>query len=95
MRNIRSASLETIKADLSSFVNCTLRNEDITKKLHTLKTQFHREMSAIKASQKSGAGTRDLYTPKLWCFDELRFLVDGKACASTSIGETITVDVSS
>ncbi|KAK3894485.1 hypothetical protein Pcinc_001741 [Petrolisthes cinctipes] len=83
MRNIRSASLEAIKAELSSFCNCTLRTEDITKKLHTLKTQFHWEISAMKASEKSGAGTEDLYTPKLWCFDELRFLADGEARAST------------
>ena len=75
-----------------------MRNEDITKKLHTLKTQFNREMSAIKASQKSGAGTEDLYSPKLWCFDTLRFLADGEARASTSNldeGETTTAQVSS
>ncbi|XP_066946917.1 uncharacterized protein [Macrobrachium rosenbergii] len=96
MRNIRSVSLETIKSDLSSFVNCTLQNKDITKKLHTLKTQFYREMSAIKESQNSGAGKGDLYTPKLWCFDELRFLLDGEARASTSNldeGETNTAQL--
>uniref|UniRef100_A0A0P4VX69 MADF domain-containing protein n=1 Tax=Scylla olivacea TaxID=85551 RepID=A0A0P4VX69_SCYOL len=96
MRNVRSASLETIKSDLSNFANCTLRVEDITKKLHTLKTQFNREMSAIKASQKSGAGTDDIYTPKLWCFDELRFLADGEPRPSMSNldeGETTTAQI--
>ncbi|XP_076061237.1 uncharacterized protein LOC143037015 [Oratosquilla oratoria] len=85
MRNIKSASIETLKADLYSFTKCNVRNEDITRKLHTLKTQFHREMTAIKASKKSGAGTEGIYTPKLWCFNNLLFLAEGEIVrASTS-----------
>ncbi|XP_068206994.1 uncharacterized protein [Palaemon carinicauda] len=91
-KKIKSASLETIKSGLSSLVNCTLHNDDLTKKLHTLKTQFHREMSAIKASQKSGTHTEDSYIPKLWCFKELSFMSEnGESRATTSTldeGET-------
>ncbi|XP_076047470.1 uncharacterized protein LOC143029012 [Oratosquilla oratoria] len=85
MKNIKSASIETLRADLYSFTKCYVRNEDITKKLHTRKTQFHREMTAIKASKKSGAGTEEIYTPKLWCFNNLLFLAEGEIIrASTS-----------
>ena len=50
------------------------------KKLHTLKSQFRKEMKDFKASHKSGAGTDDLYeyVSKLWCFDAFRFLADGE-----------------
>ncbi|KAK8376648.1 hypothetical protein O3P69_009926 [Scylla paramamosain] len=34
-------------------------------------------MRQIENSRKSGAGTDDVYSPKLWCFDELSFLNDG------------------
>ncbi|KAK8388417.1 hypothetical protein O3P69_020418 [Scylla paramamosain] len=34
-------------------------------------------MREIENSRKSGAGTDDVYSPKLWCFDELSFLNDG------------------
>ncbi|XP_068206995.1 uncharacterized protein [Palaemon carinicauda] len=82
-KNVRSASLETIKSDLSTLVNCTLRVEDINKKLHTLKTQFCRELTAMKASQRSGTDTEDSCTPKLWCFKELSFLAEtGESRAS-------------
>ena len=30
----------------------------------------------MKTSQKSGAGTDDLYFPRLWCYDALAFLGD-------------------
>ncbi|XP_076034481.1 uncharacterized protein LOC143021091 isoform X2 [Oratosquilla oratoria] len=85
MRDIKIASLETITTELSSFMNCVVRDEDVKKKLHTLKSQLLREMSAMKASKKSGDGTEDIYFPKLWCFDELLFLAEGEVIrASTS-----------
>ena len=31
----------------------------------------------MKTSQKSGAGTDDLYLPRLWCYHTLAFLSDG------------------
>ena len=34
-------------------------------------------MRQIENSRKSGAGTNDVYSPKLWCFDDLSFLTDG------------------
>ena len=31
----------------------------------------------MKTSQKPGAGTDDLYLPRLWCYDALAFFGDG------------------
>jgi len=33
-------------------------------------------LKKIKDSKRSGSGTDNLYTPKLWYFDKLQFLVD-------------------
>lgn len=85
MKNIRNTSLETMKTELSDHLKCEIQKQDIVKKMHTLKLQFQREISAVKASQKSGARANDVYVPKLWCYDELSFLADGVVIhASTS-----------
>ena len=84
MKNKRSLSLDAIKTDLSNVLQCEVKKEDIMKKLHTLKSQFLRERTAMKASHKSGAGTDELYTPKLWCFTELSFLAEGEVIRSST-----------
>ena len=55
--------METVRIDLSDILHCEVKREDITKKLHTLKSQFLGERTAMKTS-KSGAGTDKVYTPK-------------------------------
>ena len=69
--------METVRIDLSDILHCEVKREDITKKLHTLKSQFLGERTAMKTS-KSGAGTDEVYTMKLWCYDELSFLAEGQ-----------------
>ena len=49
----------------------------IMKKLHTMRGQHRQEVKERKTSQKSGAGTDDLYLPRLWCYNVLAFLGDG------------------
>ena len=48
------------------------------KKFHTLRSQYRREVKEMKTSQKSGAGTDDLYLSKLWCYDALALFGDGE-----------------
>lgn len=51
--------------------------EELMKKIHTLRSQFRKEMKDKKASQTSAATAADTdgpYVPKLWCFDDLMFL---------------------
>ena len=60
-----------------SKINGIIPPEIIMKKLHTLRGQYRREMKEMKTLQKSGAGTDDLYLPRLWCYDALAFLGDG------------------
>ena len=58
-------------------MNSKETEDDILKKLHTSRSQFRKEVKDLTKSRKSGAGTDDLYVPKLWCFTALAFLADG------------------
>ncbi|XP_075203237.1 uncharacterized protein LOC142308621 [Anomaloglossus baeobatrachus] len=52
-------------------------NEDIVrKKLQALRTVFRKELNKVDESKRSGAGTGDVYVPRLWYFDLLSFTRD-------------------
>ena len=76
-KTMRSVNLNTLIKPLMSTVNCVVTPEIIMKKLHTLRSQYRREVKEMKTSQKSGAGTDNLYLPRLWCYHTLAFLGDG------------------
>lgn len=63
------------------------------KKQSTLRSQCRKELKIINALNKSGvAGTGALHVPKLWCFNELRFLDDREMQReSTSIMDPLGV----
>ncbi|XP_067130333.1 uncharacterized protein [Centruroides vittatus] len=50
--------------------------ESVIKKINNIRSAYRKEIKKIKASIKSGAGTEDIYKPKLWYFELLRFLDD-------------------
>ena len=52
-----------------------LNEEDIKKKINTLRTQFRRELRLVAASKKSAT---EVHEPKLWCFQKLHFLNEGE-----------------
>ncbi|CAH1104195.1 unnamed protein product [Psylliodes chrysocephalus] len=47
----------------------------VTAKIHTLRTQYTSERNKIRKSELSGD---EIYIPKLWCFEMLRFLDDAE-----------------
>jgi len=52
-------------------------NRDLVcAKINSLCTSYSRELKKIKSSQKSDAGTYDIYEPSLWYFNEIDFLRD-------------------
>ncbi|CAH1107422.1 unnamed protein product [Psylliodes chrysocephalus] len=50
----------------------------VTAKIHTLRTQYSSERNKIRKSELSGASPDEIYVPKLWCFEMLRFLDDAE-----------------
>ena len=75
-RTKRAVALTTITREMQK-KHASVTIADVKKKLETLRNQHRREMRQIENSRKSGAGTDDVYSPKLWCFDDLSFLIDG------------------
>ncbi|CAJ0923391.1 unnamed protein product [Ranitomeya imitator] len=45
----------------------------VRKKIQALRTVYKKELNKVENSQKSGAGTDDVYVPKLWYYDLLAF----------------------
>jgi len=50
--------------------------EDVKKKINGYRTNFRKELKKVMDSEKSGAGTEEIYQPTLWYFDALAFLND-------------------
>lgn len=48
----------------------------VKKKIDSLRGSFRKELKKVKASTTSGAGTEEVYKPRLWYFDHLLFLTD-------------------
>ncbi|KAM4027218.1 uncharacterized protein ACNLHF_023035 [Anomaloglossus baeobatrachus] len=48
----------------------------VKKKIQALRTVFKRELNKVEHSSKSGAGTEELYVPKLWYYDLMSFTRD-------------------
>ncbi|XP_064109621.1 uncharacterized protein LOC135217588 [Macrobrachium nipponense] len=74
-RDKRITSLKAIAAEIRE-QGAAVTTDDIKKNIDTLRNQFRREFKKMKDSQRSGAGTDNLYSPKLWCYDDLAFLTD-------------------
>ena len=74
-RDKRITALMAIAAEMREH-GTSVTTDDIKKKIDTLRNQFRRESKKVKHSQKSGAGSEDIYVPKLWCFYDLIFLHD-------------------
>jgi len=73
-------------------------NRDLVRnKINSLRTSYRRELKKIKSSQKSGAGTDDIYEPSLWYFNEIDFLrgqvtqIQGKSTLDSINGEVVSV----
>ncbi|XP_047489899.1 uncharacterized protein LOC125039718 isoform X2 [Penaeus chinensis] len=75
-RILRNVALRSVSLEMTNRINCTVTPDIIMRKIHTLRTQFRRQVKAVEDSARSGAGAQDL-TPRLWCFDRLSFLNDG------------------
>ncbi|CAJ0967758.1 unnamed protein product [Ranitomeya imitator] len=54
----------------------TVDENIVRKKIQALRTVFKEEVNKVEKSQKSGAGTEDVYVPKLWYYDLLAFTRD-------------------
>ncbi|CAJ0961187.1 unnamed protein product [Ranitomeya imitator] len=54
----------------------TVDDNIVRKKIQALRTVYKKELNKVEKSVKSGAGTDDVYVPKLWYYDLLAFTRD-------------------
>lgn len=52
----------------------------VRNKISNLRTVFKKELNKIRDSERSGAAADDIYVPRLWYFESLRFLTDQCDC---------------
>lgn len=62
--------------ELCKEVNANANIDWVKMRIKNLRTVFRKEMKKMKTSQKSGAGTDDIYKPKLWYFELMMFTAD-------------------
>ncbi|XP_071529508.1 uncharacterized protein [Panulirus ornatus] len=77
-RNKRVAAINNITAELQksglSKSGLSVITSEVKKKIESIRSQFGRELRKLEKSKKSGVGADEIYTPTLWCFDDLCFL---------------------
>lgn len=74
-KTIRQDRLVKITKDLNELMgNPGITLQDVKKKLSNLRTQYFHELTKVKKSLVSGAGTDDIYKPSWWCYEFLIFL---------------------
>ena len=82
-KNRRAIELEKIHNLLhAKNINHTLKA--IRNKIQTIRNQYRKENNAKTASLKSGAGSADVYEPKLWFYSLMDFLKDDIISETTS-----------
>ncbi|PIO35666.1 hypothetical protein AB205_0183200, partial [Aquarana catesbeiana] len=69
----RQAALEKL-LELVTPVVSTATSPYLKTKIGGLRSTYLRERKKVKDSQRSGAGADDVYVPRLWYYDRLRFL---------------------
>lgn len=74
-RNARKQAMDILVSKFQE-VNKDANEEYVRKKINNFRTSYKRELKLVLQSTKSGAGTDEIYTPKLWYFQLLSFLND-------------------
>lgn len=49
--------------------------DDVAKKIRSFRSTYNQELQKIKNSEKSGAGTGELYKPSLKWFDDMDYIM--------------------
>jgi len=53
--------------------------DTVVKKVNNLRSAFRKEHKKVTKSQVYGAGAEEMYTPRLWYYNQLLFLCDHEA----------------
>ncbi|CAG4961444.1 unnamed protein product [Parnassius apollo] len=71
----RSVALQNIIRSLRIY-KPTYSEEELKKKINTLRTNFNKERNKINKARRSGISPDDVQQPTLWYYNEMLFLID-------------------
>lgn len=74
-RNAKNQAYD-ILVDKMKTIDPEANRESVCKKINALRTSYRKELKKKEASEKSGTGDDDIYTPSLWYFELFQFLKD-------------------
>ncbi|PIO09734.1 hypothetical protein AB205_0072640 [Aquarana catesbeiana] len=75
IKPVRKSTLERLLTFVQTFIpEATV--EILEKKIEILRNMYRREHNKIQNSLRSGASADDVYVPRPWYYDKLRFLDD-------------------
>ncbi|KAJ8946647.1 hypothetical protein NQ314_008819 [Rhamnusium bicolor] len=72
-RNKKDAAYRRL-LEIYKSIDAKATRDIVVKKINNMRTSYKKELNKIKASEKSGAGSDEIYTPKLWYFKLFTFL---------------------
>ena len=81
-RSKKDASYETLIGEVQEVEPDATR--DTAVKVNNLRSAFRKEHKKVIKSQVSGAGAEEMYTPRLWYYNQLLFLCDQEAPHSST-----------
>lgn len=92
-KSVRLTSLYSIACELSKSMNRDITTNDIMRKMHTLRSQYRREIR-MQESEKTDAESEEKNTPTLWCFNHLKFFdadnIPNTSSSTTDVAEAKT-----
>ncbi|PIO29730.1 hypothetical protein AB205_0096170 [Aquarana catesbeiana] len=75
IKTVKKSTLERLLAFVQTFIpEATV--EIVDRKIGILRNMYRREHNKIQTSLRSGASADDVYRPRLWYYNKLRFLDD-------------------
>ena len=54
----------------------TANKDFVTRKIHSLRCSFRRELKKVQLSKRSGSSANNVYIPTLWYYNSLKFITD-------------------
>ena len=74
-RTKREAAYQKL-VDIMKEVEPLATKDSVIKKINNMRSSFRKELKKIKECTRTGSGADEVYQPKLWYFEQLRFLND-------------------
>ena len=81
-RNAKTVAYDKL-VEVRKIIDQNATRKTVVKKINSLRSVYRKELKKVLDSERSGAGSEDVYAPHLWYFDQLDFIRDQEISRST------------